>query len=799
MRKLLLSFVAVVLSVHIFGCPADPSPFVYTQPDGSKLTLHYVGDEYLSWLETSDNEVVVKNANGFFEYATVINGEIASSGILVGSTPARRVVRSTNSNVRGTRQIIDKERLDSLLMSKHDSIVEAINAEENDESLQSMKKAPAKAQAAQKLPLSMRKDNRVLVILVDFPHMKFLKKASDYEAMWNQHGYSYTGNSLYVRSDIVPSSGSVRDFYQRNSYGKMDVTATVVGPFTAKHDISYYGTSDGPLPAHAPYYEFAKYSNVKELVIEAVKAARDKAGIKFKDFDVDGDTYVDCVHIVFAGTGREYSHAGGTIWSHHGKILSAVVQGGRSTKDYIITPEIAGAYPNLELRDGYSEYSYGIDKYMYRVAPIGTVCHEYGHVLGAPDFSTPYEEMPNTGKYDVMAEGMFNYYGRCPARHNPLTKMMFGWYVPTRVINPAQENKLYTLKPVDETADIYLAAPINTEVDYVMLVENGSRYNNDKDYHMCDHGLFIYKISKELFDAVQKNGAKTLVNNSYSPKNTCYLVKAGFPTNDNVFLSSKTTPSSWEGNPIGDICFVQNVGDNTQFVVAPQIEGPNTIGLGEATYKISNVPSVAQVQWTITYSTTPSMANRLRFVNGETGPEIQLERGLSAISIKQRIANDINSFGTKDVAATQNTQATLTATVTSGGYSYVIKKTITINPTAGMREPVVVRAPQQDSQEEENIVEQLDEVGAYRLVYENPVVAGSANICVKKLQGGEYVPYQGRYTLSLLNDKIMWTMQCDDAQPNCIVDCTNIPLGVYHLVLQVNGQVVATSKMLKLY
>ena len=116
-----------------------------------------------------------------------------------------------------------------------------------------------------------------------------------------------------------------------------------------------------------------------------------------------------------------------------------------------------------------------------------------------------------------------------------------------------------------------------------------------------------------------------------------------------------------------------------------------------------------------------------------------------------------------------------------------------------MREPVVVRAPQQDSQEEENIVEQLDEVGAYRLVYENPVVAGSTNICVKKLQDGEYVPYQGHYTLSLLNDKIMWTMQCDDAQPNCIVDCTNIPLGVYHLVLQVNGQVVATSKMLKLY
>ena len=54
------------------------------------------------------------------------------------------------------------------------------------------------------------------------------------------------------------------------------------------------------------------------------------------------------------------------------------------------------------------------------------------------------------------------------------------------------------------------------------------------------------------------------------------------------------------------------------------------------------------------------------------------------------------------------------------------------------------------------------------------------------------------YTLSLWGDRVGMTHQRAKGQPNCTFDCENIPMGVYQLVLQINGKVAASSKMLKL-
>ena len=56
-----------------------------------------------------------------------------------------------------------------------------------------------------------------------------------------------------------------------------------------------------------------------------------------------------------------------------------------------------------------------------------------------------------------------------------------------------------------------------------------------------------------------------------------------------------------------------------------------------------------------------------------------------------------------------------------------------------------------------------------------------------------------KYTLSLWGDRAGITHQRAKGQPNCTFDCENIPMGVYQLVMQVDGQIVATSKMHKVY
>ena len=49
--------------------PAAPHLMTFEQPDGSKFNGFLKGDEYFSWIQTGDKEVVIKNqTNGFYEF-----------------------------------------------------------------------------------------------------------------------------------------------------------------------------------------------------------------------------------------------------------------------------------------------------------------------------------------------------------------------------------------------------------------------------------------------------------------------------------------------------------------------------------------------------------------------------------------------------------------------------------------------------------------------------------------------------------------------------------------------------------
>ena len=111
--------------------------------------------------------------------------------------------------------------------------------------------------------------------------------------------------------------------------------------------------------------------------------------------------------------------------------------------------------------------------------------------------------------------------------------------------------------------------------------------------------------------------------------------------------------------------------------------------------------------------------------------------------------------------------------------------------------PALARATLDESEENEQQEQQNQNI--YRLVYENPVIANSANICVEKFEDGVFVPYEGTYTLTIVGDRTGMIQYPAQTQPYYTMECGNLPTGVYQLILQVDGQVVATSKMLKLY
>ena len=71
MKKIIVTIFALFAALSfVWAVPADPTPFKYTQPDGTVIILQNHGDEYLHWLTDESGQIVEKGADGFYRPAT---------------------------------------------------------------------------------------------------------------------------------------------------------------------------------------------------------------------------------------------------------------------------------------------------------------------------------------------------------------------------------------------------------------------------------------------------------------------------------------------------------------------------------------------------------------------------------------------------------------------------------------------------------------------------------------------------------------------------------------------------------
>ena len=778
MKKIfLLLITALLYATHVGAVPASPKPFNVTQPDGSIITLHMVGDEYYHWKETNDNQVVVLSENGYYEYATIINNEIVPSGII-----ASNVVDNVQSRTIDT-PIANREQLVNLMMNKRSAVIAHMDSLTIAEELLD---SSSSSRASSTISLT-EGNQKVLCILIDFPDRPFTKSKADFENMWNQTNYNVEG-----------SYGSVNDFYVENSYGHMSVTATVVGPYRAKNNSSYYKTHGS---------DSISKSNVRDLVKEAIKAAKDD--IQFKNFDVNEDKFVDAIHIVFAGYAEDWNDHIGLIWSHKWQLSTAVWQGVYRAKEYFITSELAGDSGT-------------------KIAPIGTVCHEYGHLLGAIDYYTN-NAFTGTGDWDLMAHGSWNGpsgNGRCPAHHNPYTKAYtYNWVTPM-IINSSVSNTTYTLTPSHNTTSIYR---INTSTnnEFFLLENKCSVANSFNHWVPYTGGLLIYHIHSELANA----SLGTLVNATHPQK--CYIVcanatsnptsdttsygdvgiKSAYPYNGKMFFTSNSMPSaiSWEGVATGvDICFIQRDGDNIKFVVNPKIQGPDILST-QSTYSVTNVPSTATIKWTYTFTPSNPLSqehkvwNPIVFVNGNSTSSVLIERGkYPAIQADSIISGPmlpgIQSEKSSITYVYFSGTAVLKATITSGGYSYTITKTITLSSSSTTALTLEIEEETDDIIEDNTNLLNSAPLPLYNLRHTNPISSSNAIIYIDKLLGPSnvYVPNNEKYIIEIWHHQLGLIKRVCDTTSNLYLNCGDLPTGVYQMILIIDGEPVAQSKLLKL-
>ena len=361
---------------------------------------------------------------------------------------------------------------------------------------------------------------RGLVILVEFSDTKFqaAHKPTLYQDICNRQGYTSTEGF----------KGSVRDYFSAQSYGAFDLTFDIVGPVNVGKSYRYYGENDDN-----------GYDLYPGELTAAVCQAVDSQ-VNFANYDWDGDKEVDQVMIIYAGRGEADGGGSYTIWPH----------------EWTLTESDYGR--KLQL-DGVSIDTYAMANELRQsgINGIGTICHEFSHCLGLPDF---YDTINNRnyglGAWSLMSSGNYNGGSFVPASYTSYERYCCGWLKPTEL---SANTSVSSMQPLSQSPEAYL---ISNEAypDEFFLLEN--RQADGWDARLPGRGLLVIHI-----DYDRDIWANNVVNSTLSASDAryyevpvndhqrCTIVRASnqtgangsgdaYPYNGNNELTNTSTPAA---------------------------------------------------------------------------------------------------------------------------------------------------------------------------------------------------------------------------------------------------------------
>lgn len=476
-RILFLSVTLLWCAMSAIAVPAHPGTVQVRQPDGSYVTLRLVGDEWLSFNTTADGYSVVKDQRGYYVYAHLKDGMLQ---------PTARVAHDVAERTADEQAFL--------------ASVKKYQAPNMSASVADMK-ARTEAIGAQRRAQGRRATNyskfKGLIVLVQFNDKTFSRP--DYKDiitdMVNKEDYSGFDNQKMT--------GSVRDYFSDNSGGKFQPLFDVVGPYTV--DFSQYDCNidDG---------------KCTEVLIAALDSA--DVDVNFKDYDGDGDKMVDLVFFVIAGNGANYVGNNEDLWwPHRSEVYNPnsqnhyVYKDGVLIWDYASSTELAGytAKPKSIYIDG-----------------IGTICHEFSHVLGLPDFyDSNYEEDGESvtpGVWSLMDAGCYLNNGFTPAGYSLYERYSVDFIDEPKKI---EGEGAFTLDPLHVSQTGFrIDSPDDNEF---FLLENRQNGDFKWDAYLPGHGLLVHRVDMSDTKVWQENKV-----NANAERNYYELIRAGGPENANT-------------------------------------------------------------------------------------------------------------------------------------------------------------------------------------------------------------------------------------------------------------------------
>lgn len=487
MKRLLLFFLGIFLiSMSTSAGPAQPQLIKDTQPDGTVIEYYLRGDEKINWMESPDGHTLLLDNDGRIVYALKNSeGDIEPSDIIYKNTQLKKSF-DPRINAIPQKLFYSTSQVNSMLQ------------------IWNIEKEQVKGRVLGTRPYTG--EFRVLCVLVDFADnpMTTENVKSKFEMLLNQRGYTGTlGNPAY---------GSVKDYFWENSYGKVNITFDVVGPYRAEEMSNYRG---------AGVYKVTNLSKLGKFLIK--NKIQNESELDLSLY-ADPSGEINRLHIIYAGEDQAFAGlANGFAWSHqYGFGMGGSLEPGNpddydcvSSKDgqtytfkrYSCSAELS---PNMRNRD---------EK---KVSTIGTPTHELAHLLfESKDFYDGNGVYKGTGQWDLMAGGSHNYitdnfytsmfYGNSPAHMNMYEKIRLGWVKPQVLTtsgsfsleNAAENPVAYIYQKGNNLTDF--TSLENVQDDFFILENrqkkgfdagllNGPQYNGP----LFQGGLLIYRVDKNI-------------------------------------------------------------------------------------------------------------------------------------------------------------------------------------------------------------------------------------------------------------------------------------------------------------
>ena len=320
---------------------------------------------------------------------------------------------------------------------------------------------------------------RGLLILVNFSDVQFVENNTQqaFDSLANGDDYTYNG-----------ATGSCKQYFTDQSNGKYIPQFDVVGPIQLPHPMAFYGenAADGN----------DRY--VVDFVIDACKGA-DSLGVDFSEYDNDNNGMVDFVYIIYAGYAESEGAGAATIWPHNWDLISALYFGYTYQKEYFATSATNYKLPEM---DGVKLNNYACSNELKKSnnarTGIGTICHEFSHVLGLPDYylttqSPVVAQRYTPGAWSLMGYGNYLNNGNTPPNYSVYDKYYLGWLEPEALSKsqsleiPADGETTYMISRNERHVE---AGPYRT--DTVYYLEN--RQQEGWDTYLPGHGLLIWRV-----------------------------------------------------------------------------------------------------------------------------------------------------------------------------------------------------------------------------------------------------------------------------------------------------------------